>query len=709
MRDSQMPQTTKSLSEIRAQVCDTTMVWLALLAIPAFSINIYRGLEVGWRPVIGVYAAVTVTVLLCAAFRLRLPYRLKANVIVGLLFLNACGALISFGSPAGLQHFVGSAVMAAVLFGRRAGIIAVALALATILATFWSFRLGILNPAGLGRITLSGASWLSNAGGVVITAIGPIIAISTLVTQLNAERSRAETANRAKSNFLATISHELRTPMTGILGLSDPMMGGAAAADMADRLSRINKAGKWLLGMLDNLLDFSKIEQNGVNIERIPFSLSEILEEAQELCAPLAVKKGLRLDILGPANGPDAFLGDPTRLRQVILNLVGNAIKFTEIGAVSVRVGVTVTGQHEALLSVEVQDTGIGIAPDQLETLFQPFVQGDATIARRFGGTGLGLAISQRLVTLMGGRISASSTPEVGSRFAFEIPLQEGAAVSSALRGRAHDGLDALKPTKPRRILLADDNETIRHLVELALTHRGHVVETVSNGYLALQAVQARSFDIVLMDIHMPVMNGIEAAQAIRAVDVGNDLVIVALTADVTAEQHSLFSKPGFNRVITKPIDWNALLALLEEEPVVSTAEDRLPKAAAANDDTGTDGAPLIDEELLFSLKAGLPHGSWISLLTALDANVRQLQIDLANALASGNLPQARRVAHTLKGVLSQFGAVRAARIAQDIETKDLTLQQNTALAEALAAVLRDTHALLNNHRDRLTQMPRNG
>ncbi len=562
-----MPARPKSLEEIRSDVCDTTLVWITAIAIPMLSFSVSRVREIGWQPVIGLHMVLVVLLAVVTLFRRRIAYAARAFLLVTLMFLTACGGLLNFGSPAGLFYFCGASVMAAVLFGRPASFLTVILALLAMLAAYLGFRAGLLTRPDLNVVHSASSSWLANAGGVVITSLGPIIAASTFITQLSAERMRAEESSRAKSSFLATMSHELRTPMTAILGLSELISLESSEALPRERARRIHESGKLLLELVNDVLDFSKMEHHQVALERVHFSLPALFAEVEALFSPLAKKKDLAFALSLAAADRDVVMGDPTRLRQVLINLIGNAIKFTDEGFVRVEAALVEGEGDRQTLNVEVIDTGIGISPEQQEKLFQPFTQGDGTITRRFGGTGLGLAISRSVTNLMGGTLRVSSREGAGSTFSLSVPIL-------AADGRAQDpvrGAARRAPSSSRsmRILVAEDNEALRYLTRSMLESRGHAVDVVSDGRQAIDALKDTPYDVVLMDVHMPVMDGVETVTRIRGADMSFSRVpIYAVTADVRPERLRILSQCGFTSVFPKPVDWNALFNAIENDSV---------------------------------------------------------------------------------------------------------------------------------------------
>lgn len=371
-----------------------------------------------------------------------------------------------------------------------------------------------------------------------------------------AAQSRAQAANQAKSEFLATISHEIRTPLNSILGFA------ALVADEEDltpenrrRLELVGRAGRSLAEIVSDLLDFAKLEAGRLDLTLSPCSPTAVLRDAAAIVAPAAAEKGLSLAVEAPDDGRLLLL-DGARLRQILINLLSNAVKFTAEGQVSVSL---TYGKVSGALRFEVVDTGIGIAPDVQARLFQRFSQADSSISRSYGGTGLGLAISRALVTQMGGQIGVVSTLGQGARFWVELEAEP--AGSQALPAAPGATAIELAEDKAPRLLLVDDHPMNRELGEAMLTLAGCDVTTATDGAEALALVASGEFDLVLMDVHMPVMDGLAAARAIRAMPAPAGVTpIIALSADALPEQIARCRQAGMNDHVAKPIDRNALI-----------------------------------------------------------------------------------------------------------------------------------------------------
>jgi len=427
------------------------------------------------------------------------------------------------------------------------------------------------------------ARWYRIAGsklgdGVAIN-YADITSRKTAVQDMQKAKEAAEQADRSKSAFLAMISHELRTPMNGVIGFTNLLLDTELTPTQRDYTQTIQGSSNALLVLIDDILDFSKIEAGKLELEIHPFDVRHCLHDATVLLNPQATTKGLALVETIDSNVPKMIFSDATRLRQVVVNLMGNALKFTSQGRIELKV------QADAdMLRFEVRDTGIGMTPEVVSRLFQPFAQGDSSTTRRFGGTGLGLAICKRLIELMGGEISVKSKSGEGSTFSFTIPLTELPPAKYVPRSemqtmtlpgmiRAEKPPGSFATEYPLRILVAEDNSTNMKVALLLLQRLGYRGDPVRNGVECLEAVRRLPYDVILMDMQMPEMDGIECTRHLRAE--GNNIRVIALTADALIDAQGRCLQAGMNDYVTKPIARDKL------ERALRRAHRALPKNAA--------------------------------------------------------------------------------------------------------------------------------
>ena len=520
--------------------------------------------------------------------------------------------------------------------------------------------------------------------------------LERLVAERTAElvvaKQAAEAASLAKSSFLANMSHEIRTPMNAIIGMTHLLREGGVSPAQALRLDKIDAAGRHLLSIINDVLDLSKIEAGHLQLASSPLRLLSLVDGVVSLIAGQAREKGLAIEVQVTCTTP-WFNGDPTRLRQALLNLACNAVKFSERGGIVLRAVVVDENKAGQLLRFEVQDTGIGIAADVLPRLFRSFEQADATTARQHGGTGLGLAITRRLAGMMGGDASATSTPGVGSTFWFTARLEPG-------RGRMplekSDGaLDAQARLRQRhrsdRLMLVEDNEINREVALELLLAVGLVADVAVDGLQAVVMARAQHYDLVLMDVNLPLMDGLDATRAIRALPGWQGKPIVAMTANAFDDDRLRCELAGMNDVVTKPVDPAALYAALAKwlppEQFGVAAAVRAPQGVP-DEPTTLPELPGIDPQL------GLAScdGRIVLYLKVLrlfrDGAVRSLQADFHAAHTRGDWALAIRMAHTTRGASASIGAAGLADLAGRME--QAAIQHETAPMQALEQELED-------------------
>ncbi len=547
---------------------------------------------------------------------------------------------------------------------------------ASILGAWWR-RVEVV--AGLLLLTAAGVGWLS------AQLHHKVRTLRTTAQAARAAQRRAEASEGAKGQFLAAMSHEIRTPMTGVLGMADLLATAPLPPAQQTQVEAIQASGRHLLSVINDILDFSRIDAGGLTLEQIDFALVPLLEEVQSIMAAQAARRALALTVDVQDGIPPALRGDPTRLRQILVNLIGNGLKFTHRGGVGVRVRGRPVASQGVLLRVEVEDTGIGIPAGRQAELFHPFMQVNPSTTRDYGGTGLGLAISRELVGLMGGQIGVTSEPGKGSLFWFELSLPMGDAARLVPVVPSTLGV-----TPSLRLLVAEDVPLNRDLLQAGLTQAGHDVVLVGDGAEAVARASAQRFDAVLMDVHMPVMDGIEAARRIRALPPPRGSVpIMALTASVMTSERQHCLDAGMTKVLAKPIVWSHLLAALTDLPA-GGAVPAADKAMVTEPPAGLVDAALpdIDRDVIDGLARRLPPAALQRLLRQGVDGATQSCVRLRAAV--GNPDRLRQEAHRLRGTSGSFGLARISALAGVLEDRaaqgEIVMELVSELERAAAA-----------------------
>ena len=497
--------------------------------------------------------------------------------------------------------------------------------------------------------------------------------------RLRMEKQAAESANRAKSAFLAMMSHEIRTPMNAIMGNAQLLGDSVLAPDERESVETIETAGSALLSLINDVLDFSKIEADRMELDRTGFAPVALVESVVKLFGINARGKGIGLAAQIDPAMPAILAGDPLRLRQVLSNLVGNAIKFTASGGVTVKASVVAIADDETRLRFEVTDTGIGIDDEGRKRLFAPFVQVDAATTRKFGGTGLGLAISKRLVGLMGGQIGVDSTVGAGSTFWFTVALAKATPAEISAVQTANQPVEKNTDIIGAHVLVAEDNLPNKRLIERLLARLGVDAEIVGNGVDAVAAAQGKAFDLILMDCHMPELDGFDATREIRAG--GSSIPIIALTADAMSGDREVCIEAGMDDYLAKPIVTAELIRTLRrwlpDRTAVATTGEPEPRAIRlARSGKELDTARIAE---LCALDPDGSAGFLAHMIADYETTLNETVPAIRAAVESGDALGLEEAAHKLKGTAAQLGARRV----NDAAVRLLVLCRSGSLAGA--------------------------
>ena len=576
----------------------------------------------------------------------------------------------------------------------------------------------IMALAGFGLVLTESSYWshsiLAGFGFLIALAVLPFY-VGRLAQKIKEAKKRADDANEAKGRFLANMSHEMRTPLNGVIAMADVLRETSLSESQREIVDTLGTSAHLLLAQIEDVLDMAKIEAGRVRIEQQPFDLGHLLTSSVKVVIPQARFKGLAVNTeIAPA-AARWFSGDSHHLRQVLLNLLANAVKFTERGHVTLRV--STRHDESGPVRFEVEDTGIGIAPEKQIAIFEPFAQADDSITRVYGGTGLGTAIAQQLVTLMGGQIGVTSTVGVGSVFWFELPLARAEPIGIDLRAEiaasarlsstaaAFAAQHPAKVTKIRgaRVLVAEDNATNQRVTQLILESGGHHVTLVDNGEKALDELEHGNFDIALFDLSMPVVSGIEALKLYQFTT-ATPIPVLILSANVTTSIIADCQRAGCAEFLPKPIRATLLLDAVERH-LAETARDLQPIAPPHRSEERPSftiiDTPAVDLTVLEDLGRLSTDSTFVErLLRGFQADTERLMRAIGDGLAARRYEEVKDAAHALKGGAGSVGATQLMQLAVRLEkaTYDTLRLRAVQWMEELARAASTTHAALEQH-----------
>ena len=507
-----------------------------------------------------------------------------------------------------------------------------------------------------------------------------LLGISHDITKRKEMEEAALSASRSKSVFLANMSHEIRTPMNSIIGFSELALDGETSPRTSEYLAKIKVSAEWLLQIINDILDISKIESGRMELENIPFDMHELFSSCRTLIMPKAEEKGITLHFYAEPSIGKKPLGDPTRLRQVLVNLLSNAVKFTNTGTVKVLAQILHRDNNAVTMQFEIKDSGIGMTAEQIAKIFDPFTQAETGTTRQYGGTGLGLSITKNMLELMGGKLSVESTPGVGSKFSFNLTF-DTIDVAEEIPDQKIVFNELEKPTFEGEILLCEDNTMNQQVICEHLARVGLKTVVAENGKIGVEIVENRIkegkklFDLIFMDMHMPVMDGIEASAKIIALNTG--IPIVAMTANIMSSDREIYKQSGMNDCVGKPFTSQELWRCLHKYLKPANGITAPQKKTAAND------VP-IDYDLEF--KKALQE-------MFLKSNPTKIA-EITKALQDADIKLAHRLVHTLKGNAGQIGRSALQKIAAEVEGR-LKEGENHVTQEQMALLEKELNAAL--------------
>jgi two-component system sensor histidine kinase RpfC len=577
----------------------------------------------------------------------------------------------------------------------------------------------LLSLAGFGIVWWYSEFWSRHpwvATGIIVAMLALPRYIAYLQGKLDKAKRQAEEANKAKDRFLANMSHEMRTPLNGVIAMADILRETGLNESQREITETLSNSAQLLLAQIEDVLDMAKIEAGGVQLEAAPFDLGRLLTATVKVLLPQARYKGLAVNTDIEPAASRWFVGDQHHLRQVVLNLLSNAIKFTERGEVSLRARVVDSAHEISRVRIEVQDTGIGIAPDKQVKIFEPFAQADDSVTRVYGGTGLGTTIARQLVRLMGGELGLKSAVGLGSTFWFELPLQQSEAkgidyvaelastvkATTAAHSLAAGTGASVHKIRGARVLVAEDNPTNQRVTKLILESAAHVPTLVNNGEDALDALERGGFDIALFDLSMPVVSGLEALKLYRF-STSKPIPVLILSANVTTECMAECQRAGASEFIPKPLRASYLLDAIERHLAGETAVNFVAPAPRSEERTPLTvvDTPVLDISALRDLSLLSNDPSFIDrLIHGFETDCRRLAQQVTDGLAQRKYQVVKDAAHALKGGAGSVGATQLTQFAVRLEkaTHELMRLKSAQLAEELVRLSEKTMAALHEY-----------